>query len=115
MIDSTVVSPGIKTPKCGVGFVPIFERYLVATGYRPHSVDTAKALRDNEFAPSPECAENPSAFLRGHCPAAPWLGSLAQRQCEARCIAFTIGLLRRRPIFWLGTAAPSMWQRPPDP
>ena len=52
----------MKTPQCGVGFVPIFERYLVATGYRPHTVDTANALRDNEFAPSPECAQTRLRF-----------------------------------------------------
>jgi hypothetical protein len=35
MVDSTIVSPGMKTPKRGVGFVLIFERYLIATAYRP--------------------------------------------------------------------------------
>jgi hypothetical protein len=92
-----------------------FERYLVATGYRPHSVDTAKALRNNELAPSPECAENSARVFAWALAGRAVLGSLAQHQCEARGIAFAIGLLRRRPIFWLGTAAPSMWQRPPDP
>jgi len=35
MVDSTIVSPVMKTLQRRVGFVQFFERYLIATGYRP--------------------------------------------------------------------------------
>ena len=35
MVDSTIVSPVMKTLHRGVGCVLFFERYLIATGYRP--------------------------------------------------------------------------------
>lgn len=87
MVDSTIVSPGIKTPKCGVGFVPIFERYLIATANRPYAVDTPKTLCHNGLAPSPGSAQKTARRLAAHLLAA--AGS-------QRCSAGWLPTIRRR-------------------
>jgi hypothetical protein len=109
----------MKTPKCGVGFVLIFERYLIATAYRPYAVDPPQNLAPQRLgAFARTCAENGPLscwpFAR-RCGLAAVLGRLASHHSTPRCIAFAIGLLRRRPIFWLGTDTAHMAQRSPDP
>jgi hypothetical protein len=95
--------------------VLIFERYLIATAYRPYAVDTPKTLRHNGLAPSPGSAQKTARRLAGHLLAAVgsqrcsagWLPTTRRRAASplplACCVAGrSFGLAPTRPTWGSG-------------